>query len=164
MFTAAEDDEIGPDGKRIRPGISASIISELTNCNAALSQQRKKRQVMTDDFLLQMLHENSTGTLLFHGWHLILKILSFNFPCVIEGVSTPIFGISAYGLIFFLFPCIFRYLQRWLPLMLWRDTHSSIVIHFTKPTNLVYYLWTCSIQRYAHSPTIMVFCFMFHFL
>ncbi|XP_027116671.1 pre-mRNA-processing factor 19 homolog 1-like [Coffea arabica] len=42
---AAEDDEIGPDGKRIRPGISANIISELTNCNAALSQQRKKRQI-----------------------------------------------------------------------------------------------------------------------
>ncbi|KAL3506212.1 hypothetical protein ACH5RR_031594 [Cinchona calisaya] len=42
---AAEDDEIGPDGKRIRPGISTSIISELTDCNAALSQQRKKRQI-----------------------------------------------------------------------------------------------------------------------
>lgn len=36
---------MGPDGKRIRPGISSSIISELTDCNAVLSQQRKKRQV-----------------------------------------------------------------------------------------------------------------------
>ncbi|KZV34021.1 pre-mRNA-processing factor 19 [Dorcoceras hygrometricum] len=42
---AAEEDELGPDGKRIRPGISSSIISELTDCNAALSQQRKKRQI-----------------------------------------------------------------------------------------------------------------------
>ncbi|KAI3459549.1 hypothetical protein Pfo_016212 [Paulownia fortunei] len=42
---AAEDDEIGPDGKKIRPGISSSVISELTDCNTALSQQRKKRQI-----------------------------------------------------------------------------------------------------------------------
>lgn len=42
LFTAAEDDEIGPDGKRIQPGITSSIISELTECNAALSQQRKR--------------------------------------------------------------------------------------------------------------------------
>ncbi|XP_073308039.1 pre-mRNA-processing factor 19-like isoform X2 [Primulina huaijiensis] len=42
---AAEEDEMGPDGKRMRPGISSSIISELTDCNAALSQQRKKRQI-----------------------------------------------------------------------------------------------------------------------
>ncbi|KAI5649722.1 hypothetical protein M9H77_35727 [Catharanthus roseus] len=42
---AAEDDEMGPDGKKIRPGISSSIISELTDCNTALSQQRKKRQI-----------------------------------------------------------------------------------------------------------------------
>lgn len=42
---AAEDEELGPGGKRIRPGISAGIIAELTDCNAALSQQRKKRQV-----------------------------------------------------------------------------------------------------------------------
>lgn len=43
---AAEDDDLGPPGKRIHPGISASIITELTDCNAALSQQRKKRQVV----------------------------------------------------------------------------------------------------------------------
>ncbi|KAK6138766.1 hypothetical protein DH2020_027494 [Rehmannia glutinosa] len=42
---ALEDEEMGPDGKRIRPGISSSIISELTDCNAVLSQQRKKRQI-----------------------------------------------------------------------------------------------------------------------
>nr|XP_043609248.1 pre-mRNA-processing factor 19 [Erigeron canadensis] len=42
---AAEDDELGPDGKKIRPGISATIITELADCNAALSQQRKRRQV-----------------------------------------------------------------------------------------------------------------------
>eukprot|EP00258_Populus_trichocarpa_P008671 XP_002314503.3 pre-mRNA-processing factor 19 homolog 2 [Populus trichocarpa] len=42
---AAKDDDLGQPGKRIRPGISASIITELTECNAALSQQRKKRQV-----------------------------------------------------------------------------------------------------------------------
>ncbi|KAJ6898490.1 hypothetical protein NC652_025113 [Populus alba x Populus x berolinensis] len=42
---AAKDDDLGQPGKRVRPGISASIITELTDCNAALSQQRKKRQV-----------------------------------------------------------------------------------------------------------------------
>lgn len=42
---AVEDGEMGPDGKRMRPGISSSIISELADCNAVLSQQRKKRQV-----------------------------------------------------------------------------------------------------------------------
>ncbi|KAJ0793336.1 putative U box domain, Zinc finger, RING/FYVE/PHD-type, pre-mRNA-splicing factor 19 [Helianthus annuus] len=42
---AAEEDELGPDGKKIRQGISARIITELTDCNAALSQQRKKRQI-----------------------------------------------------------------------------------------------------------------------
>ncbi|KAJ8768425.1 hypothetical protein K2173_021578 [Erythroxylum novogranatense] len=41
---ASEDEEMGPPGKKIRPGISADIITELTDCNAALSQQRKKRQ------------------------------------------------------------------------------------------------------------------------
>jgi hypothetical protein len=43
---AAEDDDLGQPGKRVRPGISASIITELTDCNATLSQQRKKRQVL----------------------------------------------------------------------------------------------------------------------
>ncbi|KAK7279190.1 hypothetical protein RJT34_24236 [Clitoria ternatea] len=42
---AAEDDELAPGAKKIHPGISSSIISELTDCNAALSQQRKKRQI-----------------------------------------------------------------------------------------------------------------------
>ncbi|KAL8260063.1 hypothetical protein R6Q59_028016 [Mikania micrantha] len=41
----AAEDELGPDGKKIRPGISASIITELTDCNASLSQLRKKRQI-----------------------------------------------------------------------------------------------------------------------
>lgn len=38
-------DEFGPDGKRIRSGITSAIITELTECNAMLSGQRKKRQV-----------------------------------------------------------------------------------------------------------------------
>ncbi|KAF8401978.1 hypothetical protein HHK36_012929 [Tetracentron sinense] len=42
---AAEDEELGSGGKRIRPGISADTITELTDCNATLSQQRKKRQI-----------------------------------------------------------------------------------------------------------------------
>lgn len=45
VMIAAEDDDLGPAGKRLRPGISAEIITELTDCNAALSQQRKRRQV-----------------------------------------------------------------------------------------------------------------------
>ncbi|AQK65170.1 Pre-mRNA-processing factor 19 homolog 2 [Zea mays] len=39
------EDEIGPDGKKIRPGINPVMIDELTECNAMLSAQRKKRQV-----------------------------------------------------------------------------------------------------------------------
>ncbi|KAH7573172.1 hypothetical protein JRO89_XS03G0082800 [Xanthoceras sorbifolium] len=42
---AAEDEDMGPGGKKLRPGISSAIITELTECNAALSQQRKKRQI-----------------------------------------------------------------------------------------------------------------------
>ncbi|CAL1384332.1 unnamed protein product [Linum trigynum] len=42
---AAEDDDLAPPGKKLRPGISADIITELTECNAALSQQRKRRQI-----------------------------------------------------------------------------------------------------------------------
>ncbi|XP_011013445.1 PREDICTED: pre-mRNA-processing factor 19-like [Populus euphratica] len=45
LDASAKDDDLGQPGKRVRPGISASIITELTDCNAALSQQRKKRQV-----------------------------------------------------------------------------------------------------------------------
>ncbi|XP_050215859.1 pre-mRNA-processing factor 19-like [Mercurialis annua] len=42
---AAENDDLGPPGKRLCPGISKDIIDELTNCNMALSTQRKKRQI-----------------------------------------------------------------------------------------------------------------------
>jgi len=40
-----DDGEQGPNAKKMRLGISAEVITELTDCNAALSQQRKKRQV-----------------------------------------------------------------------------------------------------------------------
>ncbi|KAL4190586.1 hypothetical protein AMTRI_Chr07g25440 [Amborella trichopoda] len=43
----AEDEEFGHGAKRIRPGISAEIIAELTECNTTLSGQRKKRQIST---------------------------------------------------------------------------------------------------------------------
>lgn len=42
---AAEDEDLGTGGKKILPGISPKIISDLTDCNAELSQQRKKRQI-----------------------------------------------------------------------------------------------------------------------
>lgn len=45
MFAGAEE-ELGPGGKKVYPGISADIIADLTDCNAMLSQQRKKRQVL----------------------------------------------------------------------------------------------------------------------
>ncbi|KQK23734.1 pre-mRNA-processing factor 19 [Brachypodium distachyon] len=41
----ALDDEVGPDGKKMRPGINPVMIDELTECNSMLSAQRKKRQV-----------------------------------------------------------------------------------------------------------------------
>lgn len=37
---------MGPGGKKIRPGISGDVIKELQDCNAALSLQRKRRQVI----------------------------------------------------------------------------------------------------------------------
>uniref|UniRef100_A0A1D1XIR0 Pre-mRNA-processing factor 19 n=1 Tax=Anthurium amnicola TaxID=1678845 RepID=A0A1D1XIR0_9ARAE len=43
---AIEDFDVGPDGKRIRPGITNDIIEELSNCNTILSAQRKKRQIL----------------------------------------------------------------------------------------------------------------------
>ena len=46
MIIAAEDEDMDPGAKRMRSGISDSVIVELTECNAALSQQRKKRQVL----------------------------------------------------------------------------------------------------------------------
>ncbi|KAJ4909518.1 Pre-mRNA-processing factor 19-like protein 1 [Raphanus sativus] len=42
---AADGGEQGPDAKKMSLGISAEVITELTDCNAALSQQRKKRQI-----------------------------------------------------------------------------------------------------------------------
>ncbi|OMO60615.1 Aconitase/3-isopropylmalate dehydratase large subunit, alpha/beta/alpha [Corchorus capsularis] len=42
---ASENEKMGPGGKRMRPGISDGIVAELTECNAALSQQHKKRQI-----------------------------------------------------------------------------------------------------------------------
>ena len=46
MQIAADGDDQGPDAKKMRLGISGEVITELTDCNAALSQQRKKRQVI----------------------------------------------------------------------------------------------------------------------
>ncbi|KAJ8539694.1 hypothetical protein K7X08_013946 [Anisodus acutangulus] len=42
---AAEEEEMDPSGKKIRLGISGDVIKELQDCNAALSQQRKRRQI-----------------------------------------------------------------------------------------------------------------------
>lgn len=41
----AEDEDLGHGGKKARPGISTDVIAELTECNAVLSQQRKKRTI-----------------------------------------------------------------------------------------------------------------------
>lgn len=45
MSAASAADEVGPGGPTVHPGISAAVFDELTECNATLSQQRKKRQV-----------------------------------------------------------------------------------------------------------------------
>ncbi|XP_055813209.1 pre-mRNA-processing factor 19 homolog 2-like isoform X1 [Solanum dulcamara] len=42
---AVEEEEMGPGSKKICPGISGDVIKELQDCNAALSQQRKRRQI-----------------------------------------------------------------------------------------------------------------------
>ncbi|CAM8921210.1 unnamed protein product [Rhodiola kirilowii] len=41
---ASDGEDLGPDTKKARSGILTSIITELKDCNAVLSQQRKKRQ------------------------------------------------------------------------------------------------------------------------
>ncbi|KAK4798903.1 hypothetical protein SAY86_024268 [Trapa natans] len=41
----AEDEDLGHVAKKARPGITDHLIEELTECNASLSQQRKKRQI-----------------------------------------------------------------------------------------------------------------------
>lgn len=78
VIVAAEDEEFGPGGKRIRPGISASIIGELTDCNAALSQQRKKRQVLV---VMMQYHWNysvfSTNWLVKRIFILLLDFMHF---------------------------------------------------------------------------------------
>lgn len=50
IILAAEDEDLGHAGKKPRPGISERLIEELTDCNASLSQQRKKRQVFLLEF------------------------------------------------------------------------------------------------------------------
>ncbi|GAB4850848.1 hypothetical protein Ancab_030149 [Ancistrocladus abbreviatus] len=44
-IAAPEDEDLGSPAKKIRSGISADIIAELTDWNAALLQQRKKRAI-----------------------------------------------------------------------------------------------------------------------
>ncbi|RXH78413.1 hypothetical protein DVH24_001931 [Malus domestica] len=43
--TPVADDQQGPGASNIRPGISASILEKMTECNVTLSQQRKMRQI-----------------------------------------------------------------------------------------------------------------------
>ncbi|KAL8104852.1 pre-mRNA-processing factor 19-like [Apium graveolens] len=54
---ASEDDELGPEGKKLRAGISSKIIEELTDCNAALSQQRKRRQISSSLALVEAVEQ-----------------------------------------------------------------------------------------------------------
>jgi hypothetical protein len=37
---------VGPDGKKIRPGIDSATVDELAEYNKMLSAQRKQREVM----------------------------------------------------------------------------------------------------------------------
>ncbi|KAF3328107.1 pre-mRNA-processing factor 19-like protein [Carex littledalei] len=39
------EDEVGPDGKRIRPGIDSATVDELAEYNKMLSAQRKQREI-----------------------------------------------------------------------------------------------------------------------
>lgn len=77
---AAEVDELGPEGRNIRPGISASIITELTDCNAALSQLRKKRQVFIPLTLIFAAFHNIGGslgtTMKFRNFNLVWHLFS----------------------------------------------------------------------------------------
>lgn len=71
---AAEDEEMGPEGKKSRSGISSAIITELTDCNTTLSQQRKKRQVQ---FISELL--NIRLIVNFRFWS-CFHIIYFDFP------------------------------------------------------------------------------------
>lgn len=41
---------MGPDGKRIRPGIDSATVDELAEYNKMLSAQRKQREVLVPLF------------------------------------------------------------------------------------------------------------------
>lgn len=41
---------MGPDGKKIRPGIDSATVDELAEYNKMLSAQRKQREVMVPLF------------------------------------------------------------------------------------------------------------------
>ncbi|CAI8595546.1 unnamed protein product [Vicia faba] len=51
--------KLAPNAEKLHPGISSSIITELTDCNAALSQQRKKRQIPATLALVEALETYS---------------------------------------------------------------------------------------------------------
>lgn len=80
LHIAAEDDEMVPSGKKVRPGIDSSIISELTDCNAALSLQRKKRQVIYVVVIaLLFIYENcAIDTVMYASFSLLLVIILTN--------------------------------------------------------------------------------------
>lgn len=61
VIAGRADEDMGAVGKKLHTGISASIIAELTDCNAALSQQRKKRQVFFALIYNLAIHGKSFG-------------------------------------------------------------------------------------------------------
>lgn len=133
--TPAAVDGAVPGGNNVRPGISASVFEELTECNAALSQQRKKRQVssMSDDII-------------FYRWFFFYhtEILCFTSLLGLKSevnwlVQLLYRSLDNFSTLFLLFPwdpywsC--RYPLRWLLLMIQRGTPRYLVIRFTKPAN-----------------------------
>ncbi|WOL09945.1 pre-mRNA-processing factor 19 [Canna indica] len=94
---AAEDD-LGPDGKRIRPGITPTIITELTECNALLSGQRKKRQIPTTLATVDVLDKYTQISS--HPLHKTNKpgILSIDINASKDTIATG--GIDTNGVIF----------------------------------------------------------------
>ncbi|KAG2403590.1 Pre-mRNA-processing factor [Vigna angularis] len=95
---AAEDEDLAPGAKKIHPGISSSVISELTDCNAALSQQRKKRQIPATLAPIEALE--SYTQISSHPFHKTNKqgIISLDIHCSKDLIATG--GIDTNAVIF----------------------------------------------------------------
>lgn len=96
----------------MHPGISPSILAELTDCNTALSQQRKKRQVLFMLLFIALIwlvshaEASTSATVCPYTFSLVKVLVRFKCP---QSMYLTSYDCS-----------LFRYPPLWLLLMLWR--------------------------------------------